>query len=224
MNASILKAGIMAALVCCAGKTETTGAEMPNEVSAKTFFSSDEMVWYGLDFSRAKLLGDVSHFGSDQIPAVEIRDRFFTAWNALILSEPRNFPLEAAFRKPLITNELSVVQERNASIDPDEVYSFNERRLSREDMDRIIGEYPAVQGADVLGMVFIVEHFSKMSEEAALHVTVFDPARRKILFSERVTGSPRGFGLRNYWAGAIKAILRDIDRTHYTKWRRTYAP
>ena len=31
-----------------------------------------------------------------------------------------------------------------------------------------------------------------------------------------------GVGMRNYWAGSIKAILRQIDATEYKNWKSKY--
>jgi hypothetical protein len=35
-------------------------------------------------------------------------------------------------------------------------------------------------------------------------------------------GEPMGFGLRNYWAGAIKDILHQIDFFEYPVWKNKY--
>ena len=70
-------------------------------------------------------------------------------------------------------------------------------------------------------MLFIVESFDKVSELATIHVTFFDIPSRNILLVEKMSGKPGGFGLRNYWAAAIREVIIRCGKD-YKKWERNY--
>jgi hypothetical protein len=53
-------------------------------------------------------------------------------------------------------------------------------------------------------------------------VTFIDMKTRQILFTERMVAEPGGFGLRNYWAGAIKGVLEKMRKKEYEMWRKKY--
>jgi hypothetical protein len=43
-----------------------------------------------------------------------------------------------------------------------------------------------------------------------------------VLLAERMVGVPVGFGLRNYWAGGLYAVLKQIRKTEYKAWQKKY--
>jgi len=53
-------------------------------------------------------------------------------------------------------------------------------------------------------------------------VTFFDIASRKIYFTEKMSGKTSGAGMRNYWAGAIKSIIKSMD-SKYSDWSKRYS-
>ena len=73
-----------------------------------------------------------------------------------------------------------------------------------------------------IGVAFIIENFNKGTQEATVYVTFFDIATKKVLVCEKMTGKAMGVGMRNYWAGAIKSILKQIDATEYKNWKSKY--
>src|SRR5690606_23495641 len=87
-------------------------------------FSEEEIVWAGIDFSEARLIG-TEGFSNPY----DIQGRFFNAWNNLILSESDKYNIREFYKKSKVINDLSVVNKRNKMPDPDEIvinesYSF----------------------------------------------------------------------------------------------------
>ena len=70
--------------------------------------------------------------------------------------------------------------------------------------------------------MFIAESLNKIDTEAYFHVVIINIDSKEVLLSERLRGQPSGFGIRNYWAGAIYEILKNIDSRYYRLWRNKY--
>ncbi|MDQ3047688.1 MAG: hypothetical protein M3R27_09090 [Bacteroidota bacterium] len=185
----------------------------------KQIFTATEIAWYGLDFTKAKFVG-----GFDQAAGIaaatgsDMKSKWIPAWNSLILSEPNHFDLRKVFRKDNVYNDLNPVTELNSKIDPDECMGFNPTKISQAEIEEMVKKYNGDK-KDGIGLSFIVENFNKGSQMADVYVTFFDIASKKVLLSEKVSGKAVGIGMRNYWAGAIKDILKQIDSSHYKNWK-----
>jgi trans-2-enoyl-CoA reductase len=86
----------------------------------------------------------------------------------------------------------------------------------------MVNNYKGDVKKEGIGLSFIVENFNKGSQMATVYVTFFDIASKKVLISEKLSGKAMGIGMRNYWAGAIKAMLKQIDLTEYKNWKTKY--
>ena len=67
-----------------------------------------------------------------------------------------------------------------------------------------------------LGLVYVVEALNKTEEKAVVHVVFFDVASKEILWTKEYTEKPRGFGFRNYWAGAFYKTM-DVSGDDFQK-------
>lgn len=188
--------------------------------SAKDAFNATEVVWYGLDFTKAKFVGQFDQgFGAMPATGTDMKNKWIPQWNALIAKEPQNFKIKEAFRKDNVYYDMAPVNEINSKIDVDNCMSFNTGKIEKADIDAMVKKYGAGDKKEGTGLVFIVENFNKGTEMADVYVTFFDIASKKVLFSEKMSGKAMGVGMRNYWAGSIKAILKAIDTTEYKNWK-----
>ncbi|MGZ4033859.1 MAG: hypothetical protein ACXVPU_16895 [Bacteroidia bacterium] len=187
---------------------------------AKKIFSSKEIVWYGLDFSKATFVGQFDQ-GMGAMPATgaDIKNKWVGQWNALIGKEPQNFKIKEALKIDNVVYDMGPVNEINSKMDADKCMSFNPGKIDRADIDGMIKKYNAGDKKDGIGLVFVVENFNKGTEMADVYVTFFDIATKKVLLCEKMSGKAMGVGLRNYWAGAIKSIIKQIDSTEYKNWK-----
>lgn len=188
--------------------------------TAKDAFNATEVVWYGLDFTKAKFVGQFDQgFGAMPATGTDMKNKWIPQWNALIAKEPQNFKIKEAFRKDNVYYDMAPVNEINSKIDVDNCMSFNAGKIERSEIDAMVKKYGAGDKKEGIGLVFIVENFNKGTEMADVYVTFFDIASRKVLFTEKMSGKAMGVGMRNYWAGSIKAILKAIDTTEYKNWK-----
>jgi hypothetical protein len=182
----------------------------------------DDVVWYGLDFSNAKFVGQFTNVGDNvNSSGFELRDKHIPAWNMLILNEPNKYNIRKSFRKSNVFNQLETVNERNSKIDVEKMLSYNTYKFEKdkETVNKVISEYTGGEKKEGLGLVFIVESFDKMANTATVYVTFFDIATKKVLLTEKFVETPMGVGVRNYWAGALAKIFKTVDTQKISEWK-----
>ncbi len=195
-----------------------------NQTVQDLFTSSDVKISYlGVDFSHVKLIGDFSQFeDAGQKSSVQIRDKYFPGWNKLILSEPDKYDIKGMLRKGEIFNDLDMVMDKNAEAGLEDMEAYNNPNYSKEDIEKYISEYKFSDNNGI-GIIFIAECLDKNSQEAYFHFVAINKESKELLIHERLRGEPRGFGLKNYWAGAIYDVIKSIRNVHYKKWKRRYS-
>ncbi len=166
-------------------------------------FTADEFVWCGLDYSKVRCIGPAGFNDPDAI-----KDKYFDAWNRLVLNEASKYDLESSYGKSQ-TTDLSVVDRRNdlpvvGEFVINEPYYFEKGELAQ-----IITDYNLEKQSEGLGLVYVVESLNKNSERAAIYTVFFDIASKDILWSRRFEAPAGGFGFRNYWARPIYEVIKD---------------
>lgn len=131
-------------------------------------FDSNECTWFGLDFSKVKMIGSEG-FNNPKA----IKDQFFESWNNLIINEKDKYNIGKAFKKEKVHYFLDVVEKRNEIPEVDELVINQLYSISEEDVISIIKEYNS-NGRIGLGIVFIMESFDKHNRVGAMWVTLFD--------------------------------------------------
>ncbi len=142
----------------------------------------DDVVWYGLDFSNAKFVGQFTNIGD-------------------------NIANTGYELKKYLLHQVK------------EIYNTYTFANGKETIDKIINEYEAGDKKEGLGLVFIVESFDKMTNLASVYVTFFDIATKKVLLTEKFVEAPVGVGVRNYWAGAIAKIFKQVGMYKMNEWK-----
>ena len=193
--------------------------------TAQDFLTGDDMVWYGLDFTKAKFVGSFDQMnGAGAASGTDIVTKYIPAWNMIVLNEQSKYDLRKAFRKANVFYNLDPVEKNNANIDVDAIMSYNSYKFDDPDktINEIIANYSDGEKKEGVGVVFIVEYFDKMKQQASYYVTVFDIKTKKVLIKQHIYAKPGGFGLRNYWARTIYNALKSIDSSYYKKWKKEY--
>ena len=185
---------------------------------ASMVFRSESLIYCGLDFTQARLIGDFGNGGG-----FAMRDKMFPEWNELILKESGKFNLAKTFRKSTVDYDLGPVMAQNAKTNEGRIRVQEESPISPEKIAEMIRAYPPGEKNSGPAVTFIVESFNKNTETAVVHICFFDVSTKKLLFTEALHGEPKGVGLRNYWANAINDILIRIRETYYRKWEKKYA-
>jgi hypothetical protein len=184
-------------------------------------FSSKEIIFYGLDFSHAKFVGSFDQ-GMGVAPAsgYDLKSKWIPNWNQLIANEQENYNLKDALKKEAIYYDIKPVTKRNSEIDATKLQDFNQSVISEEEIAKTVSSYEKGDKSEGVALVFIINYFNKNTKEASVNVVFFDVANRKVLLSDIMIGKPAGASMRNYWAGAIKGIIKEIGASKYNKWKK----
>jgi len=183
----------------------------------KSVFTSTDIVWFGLDFTHARFVA----FDQTGNTASDLKYKMMPAWNNLFVTEQPKYDLRKTFRKDNVRFDLNGINGLNAKVDVDSIMVYNPVTIDRVTIDNMIKKYTGEMKTGI-GLSFIIENFNKGTQTADLYVTFFDIATKKVLLCEKMSGRAVGVGLRNYWAGAIKAILKRIDEMEYKNWKAKY--
>ena len=183
------------------------------------FDPSTPVTWLGLDFTNAKFIGDRDKYGS----LSDVR-YLLKSWNDLMENEKDKYDVGKPFKKPKIEYRLDITRDHNDELDVTEMLTGDQSLYSHvnaDDVRAIVKSYD-FKGLRGIGVMFIVESFSKTSQKGAVWVTFIALDTNEVLFTERMEGPPGGSGVRNYWAGAIVDILKRIEKKDFELWRKKY--
>jgi hypothetical protein len=181
------------------------------------FNSTTEITWLGVDFSEAKFIGDRERLGSES----DIR-HLLDAINDLMIKEADKYNVAAAIQRKKVENATQVTAEHNAELDVLSMLTTdgkNHIHLKPDGVDQIISSYD-FKGLSGIGMMINVESLNKLIEEGSFWVTCVNMGTKEVMLTERVVAPPSGFGMRNFWAGAINGALVKIKKKEFENWRK----
>lgn len=171
----------------------------------------------GLDFSEAHFTPRFEFQKLEQRGSV-----FLNEWNNLIEAEPAKYDLGIPMGLDYVGNVTSYVLSANGNFQPGKAFQAATGPLTDQQIVSMVGKYPT-KGVAGAGVVFLVNSFNKTAEQAQFTMVFFDMATHKVLHTERLQGKPGGFGLQNFWAGALVNVLKQIQTTYAPAWRVRYA-
>jgi hypothetical protein len=175
----------------------------------KTVFSTKEIVWFGVDFSSVKLVGNTVDFANLN----DIRDKQFKAINDLFLAEPDKYNPKKAFKKDKVVMDLSVVEKRNLATDIDKLLVDTQQTLSKEAIEAMIKEYTPKDATTGIGACIVMENCIKLEKgsHATMYIVFFDIATKKVMVCEKADSIAGGFGFRNFWAKPVFTTLDSFN-------------
>lgn len=167
--------------------------------------AADKVVWAGVDFSHARLIGSGEFVNPEGIfPGM------LEAWNNLVLQERMSF-LEKELHKSVVA-DIAGVTKINKSASAGQIINspgandtIRDSHITPDIIAKAVRSYK-LENKSGVAVVFIVDRFVKLNKkgEGAVYVVVFDIGSREVLSSERVMGKAVGFGFRNFWFRVIK--------------------
>lgn len=182
---------------------------------ADLFKASNTITWIGIDYTEVKFIGPATGWGDEGTKSpTEMRDKYFPAWNELIIGEPKAFKLAEAVSRTELNSAIEITAAANAKMDKKEIFSENigDFQLLKEgDVQNMIKKYD-FKGKEGIGFMMVAEGMSKGREEASYWVTFVDMKTKNVLLTKRVLGKAAGFGFRNYWAGTVKSVLKSMKK------------
>jgi hypothetical protein len=188
------------------------------------FKSTDiQYTWLGIDYSHVKLIGEFTEISSaGEKTAVQIKKTYFPAWNNLIVNEPKKYDIAGMLRKEKIGYDIDMINEINEKTAVEEMETTKTPEYTKDDIEKFVKGYNPKQ-KNGIGLLFVAETLNKAKEEAYYHFVAIDLKTNKVLIHDRLRGQPGGFGLRNYWAGSVYNVIKDINKSRYKAWKATYA-
>lgn len=160
-----------------------------------------EIKFYGVDFSKAKVYGAKETPSQFKIAFEEI--------NNLFLSEPRKYNIEKYFNKTNMGVSVDAVKERIKKIDLDNIEITTEQYdLSNADLQEIVKSIPTT--GETTGVIFVAELLNKARNRGYYHIVFFNPQTKEIIDTWKADAKAQGFSLRNFWAGSIYKMMKDM--------------
>jgi hypothetical protein len=172
---------------------------------ARTAPASGELVWFGIDYSKVKLIGVRSHFSD----LLDIQSRLFRSWNELFLVESEKYDLEKAFRTNDVKYQMDKAIDRSNSREMDGIVQTDPYKIEEGEVLDLLKEYtdPSVHAT---GALFVMETLDKLGERSTMWLAVFDISTGEVLHLERYSGKAGGFGFRNYWARCFYNVVKTL--------------
>jgi len=115
--------------------------------------------------------------------------------------------------------DIDMIMKVNYDTPLNDMESYNTPNYTENDIKSFISSYKT-SDKEGIGILFLAESLNKTREEGVFHFVVINLKTKELLFHERLNGKPRGFGLRNYWAGSIYKIIKEIKNYRYEVWKR----
>lgn len=159
-----------------------------------------EVNYYGVDFSRAKTFG-ASETGAQFVKA-------FGDINTLVIGEWKKYNVAKYLNKQVAIQDIAVAQRANNSIDQAQIPTTSSMySLTNEDIAAMVKAYD-IRETNGTGLVILGELLNKQNNRGSYVVVLFDIASREVLYHKSMQGKAGGFGLRNFWAGALYNVLK----------------
>ncbi len=165
---------------------------------------SDKVVYYGIDMSASKLIGDRSS------PAAVFVSTVMPGMNYTVIAQPEKFDFLKYFNISTITEATASTDNVNSTIDIDNFYSNETSYNPQWDEKQLAKNIKALPKVDKgnKGFVFVVESMNKISQKSAVWIVVFDNKTSEILYSKRYLNDVGGFGQKNYYLKPITLLFK----------------
>lgn len=167
-----------------------------------------EITWLGLDCTKLRMIGEA-------VTGEDLVNRYFTAWNTVVVNENTKYDFSKAFKKPVVHKNIAAISEMNASVNPASVIAYENNTISEDELVKHVASYD-LKGSGI-GLVFVLESFNKLEERGSMWVTFIDMQSGRILMAKHMEARPGGFGIRNYWVRPVYEVLQ-MSAKEYKKW------
>lgn len=193
-----------------------------SQQSSDLFKSETEIIWLGIDYSKVQLTGDFSEFqGTGSYDPSDVQRKYFPTWNMFILNESAKYDIKGMLQKSNLTYDIDMIMELNKNASTDEMMTYNPKTYTKDEIESQVAGY-SLDGKKGLGVLFIVESLNKSSVQAAYHFVAINLSTKEVLVHERFVTIPAGIGIRNFWAGSIYKVIKEIKKSGYKSMKSKY--
>lgn len=191
-----------------------------NDEDAKTAFSAKSIEFYGINYTKFKLLyeeGFIDKTGKSKCNS--LKHKYFENWNDYFLIERSKFDISKNFI--LDANELILdsTNKWNAQIDvTDCIIVEGTHSVSDIEVTEIVKQYADGSKSGV-GSVVIAEYISKEKKHGSYIYVYFDLNTGSILYQSKYEGAPSGMGFGVYWINSFYETLK-LHKDHVKDKRK----
>lgn len=191
-----------------------------NEQLFVDFLKVREILWVGINFSKAKFTRAGFDFSQ------EILTHYFHEWNMLILNDQKKYDIRMSFRKPVMEYDLSAVTKLNKATKIGECLTRNIAMKDVYSDDQMVQYLSGLNLPKSLpyALTFVVESFDISVKTAAIWVAIVKPETKEVVLCEKFLKKPAGFGTRNYWARTFYNVFYDIQSNSFNRWENMVQP
>jgi len=187
------------------------------QTASAVFDTKVPVTWLGLDFYGAKLIGDQAAF-----TAANKSKNILASWNELLFKEADKYNVGRALHKRDVTKDFSATNKHNEGLDFTSMLSDKAGDpMDKAFVQSVVAGYD-LEGLSGLGLMLKVESFDKLAVKGTLWVTFINLGTKQVIFTEPMTASPGGLGVRNYWARSVLEILDRMAGKDMKVWRKKY--
>ncbi len=187
---------LVAALLCF------VFGQKANAQATKELNHIQDISFYGVDFSFAKI------YGSDD--SYQNLTEAFARINDLFESEPQKYDMSKALGISRVYLYNSEAKSNAKNISESDLFAENNSYvLSDEDIANAIAQLKK-EGDSQFGAIILTGLLNKTSNRGTFTYVIFDQQTNQIIFQKELTGKAKGFGLRNFWAGALYSTMKKM--------------
>ncbi len=164
-----------------------------------------DLVWFGLDFTRSKMIG-IEDFSNPEA----IRSEFFRKWNIHTIHGRKDPYYPGVFNLMRVKNDTVMMPVVNQMVKLRTLFLDTTNRLTDSTITDIISKYNLPNYEDGVGAVVMVETLNRQTEKLTAYIVFFDLHTKYVLYTRKIVGKPTGYGFEAYWSGAVHNLTRDI--------------
>ncbi len=177
-------------------------------------FNSEEIHFYGLDFTLAKY---VAH---KKLPdPLEIVERYFREWNDMYLDDYEGYDMKRPFKKDFVYYD-TLVYARNMMVSSVDLLVEETEGLELKDIRAYVKSY-ADKGKSGYGAVYIIESLNASDKYLSAWLTFFDVKTGALVFSEPMRVKAKGRNFLLLWHTAFDELYEET-KSSYKIWRKMY--
>jgi|GEM_PF-2645573 len=183
----------------------------------KSVFNTDNIIYYGWDFSQSKLT-DVDKFSDRKI----IVERHIPEWMIWLNGHFSAEFMQKKLKFTTVTANFQPVQDLSRKIDANSYVRVSNYEIKIEKLDSIVSTYILPEKTGI-GFIFIIESLNKPERFVTGYATFFNIETRKLLWVTKIKEVPGSkYGFADYYRRGF-IILWDVYYPNfYRKARRAY--
>ena len=187
-----------------------------NESLFKDFLSQRDILWTGINFSKAKLTKQGFDFPQD------VLQYYFNGWNSSIINNQKKFDIRLSFQKPIMRYDLAMVTKMNKGAKASHLLTnviAHQDILNETLVCSYITENCVIESETPYALTFLVEYLDSIAKRASIWVVIYKTSTGEVALAEDFLLKPGGFGTNNYWGRTFYNLLFDIKTSAFIRWK-----